>query len=118
MVSSGLCSGARAVATEPKILILDDSTSALDLATEARVQGAVQDMMAKTTKLYVAQRISTVLTADKIVLLDGGMQVAVGKHNDLVESSPLYRDICLSQLGMVPELREDSGDGDGQEVTQ
>ena len=109
---------ARAVATEPKILILDDSTSALDLATEARVQGAVQDMMAKTTKLYVAQRISTVLTADKIVLLDGGMQVAVGKHNDLVESSPLYRDICLSQLGMVPELREDSGDGDGQEVTQ
>jgi ATP-binding cassette, subfamily B, multidrug efflux pump len=56
--------------------------------------------------LYVAQRISTVLTADKIVLLDGGRQVALGKHNDLVKSSPLYRDICLSQLGMVPELHE------------
>jgi ABC-type multidrug transport system fused ATPase/permease subunit len=101
---------ARALAAGPKVLILDDSTSALDLATEARVQGAVQTMIDKTTKLYVAQRISTVLTADKIVVLDGGRQVATGKHNDLVNSSPLYRDICLSQLGMVPELRED-GDG-------
>ena len=109
---------ARAVATEPQILIMDDSTSALDLATEARVQEAVQGMMGKTTKLYVAQRISTVLTADKIVLLDGGKQVAVGKHNDLVESSPLYREICISQLGMVPELREDGAKGNGQEVTQ
>ena len=98
---------ARALAAEPKILILDDSTSALDLATEAYVQGAVQEMAQRTTKLYVAQRISTVLTADKIVLLEGGKQVAVGKHNDLVKSSPLYRDICLSQLGMVPELHED-----------
>jgi len=98
---------ARALAAEPKILILDDSTSALDLATEAYVQGAVQEMAQQTTKLYVAQRISTVLTADKIVLLEGGKQVAVGRHNDLVKSSPLYRDICLSQLGMVPELHED-----------
>jgi ATP-binding cassette, subfamily B, bacterial len=108
---------ARALAAEPKVLILDDSTSALDLATEARVQGAVQAMIDKTTKLYVAQRISTVLTADKIVVLDGGRQVALGKHNDLVKSSPLYREICLSQLGMVPELREDGDDAnDGREV--
>jgi ATP-binding cassette subfamily B protein len=107
---------ARAVAAEPKILILDDSTSALDMATEARVQEAVQGMMAQATKLYVAQRISTVLTADKIVLLEGGRQVAVGKHNDLVQTSPLYRDICLSQLGMVPELRENAADAGSQEV--
>jgi ABC-type multidrug transport system fused ATPase/permease subunit len=108
---------ARALAAEPKVLILDDSTSALDLATEARVQGAVQAMIDKTTKLYVAQRISTVLTADKIVVLDGGRQVALGKHNELVKSSPLYREICLSQLGMVPELREDGDDAnDGHEV--
>jgi ATP-binding cassette subfamily B protein len=107
---------ARAVAAEPKILILDDSTSALDMATEARVQEAVQGMMAQATKLYVAQRISTVLTADKIVLLEGGRQVAVGKHNDLVQTSPLYRDICLSQLGMVPELRENAADAGRQEV--
>jgi ABC-type multidrug transport system fused ATPase/permease subunit len=107
---------ARALASDPKILILDDSTSALDLATEAYVQGEVQKMMRQTTKLYVAQRISTVLTADKIVVLAEGKQVAVGKHNDLVKSSPLYREICLSQLGMVPELHEDDAKH-GDEVT-
>ena len=98
---------ARALAAAPKILILDDSTSALDLATEAHVQGAVQTMISQTTKLYVAQRISTVLTADKIVLLDGGKQVAAGRHNELVKQSALYRDICISQLGMVPELQDE-----------
>ena len=108
---------ARALAAEPKILILDDSTSALDLATEAHVQGAVQAMISKTTKLYVAQRISTVLTADKIVLLDGGKQVAMGRHNELAQQSQLYRDICISQLGMVPELQE-ATNGNRQEVTK
>ena len=108
---------ARALAAEPKILILDDSTSALDLATEAHVQGAVQAMISKTTKLYVAQRISTVLTADKIVLLDGGKQVAMGRHNELAQQSQLYRDICISQLGMVPELQETTN-GNRQEVTK
>ena len=109
---------ARALATNPKILILDDSTSALDLATEAHVQGAVQAMISQTTKLYVAQRISTVLTADKIVLLDGGRQVGSGNHNTLVKESQLYRDICISQLGMVPELREDATGGRSKEETQ
>ena len=51
--------------------------------------------------------ISTVLTADKIVLLDGGKQVAVGRHNELAQQSPLYREICISQLGMVPELQDE-----------
>jgi ATP-binding cassette subfamily B protein len=94
---------ARALVGEPKILILDDSTSALDLATEARVQDAVQAQMAKTTKFYVAQRISSVLGADKIVLLDGGKQVAVGRHAELLQSSPLYREIYESQLGKIEE---------------
>jgi ATP-binding cassette subfamily B protein len=94
----------RALVGEPKILILDDSTSALDLATEARVQDAVQGLMASTTKFYVAQRISSVLTADKIVLLDAGRQVAVGKHAELLESSPLYREIYESQLGKIEEV--------------
>jgi len=94
---------ARALARQPKVLILDDSTSALDLGTEARVQEAVQGLMGKTTKFYVAQRISTVLTADKIVLLDGGKQVAVGSHAQLITSSPLYREIYESQLGKIEE---------------
>jgi ATP-binding cassette subfamily B protein len=95
---------ARALTGEPKILILDDSTSALDLATEARVQDAVQGLMGSTTKFYVAQRISSVLTADKIVLLDGGKQVAVGAHQELLASSPLYREIYESQLGKIEEV--------------
>jgi ATP-binding cassette subfamily B protein len=94
----------RALVGAPKILILDDSTSALDLATEARVQDAVQELMGKTTKFYVAQRISSVLTADKIVLLDAGKQVAVGTHAQLLEGSPLYRDIYESQLGKAEEV--------------
>lgn len=95
---------ARALVGDPKILILDDSTSALDLATEARVQEAVQGLMARTTKFYVAQRISSVVTADKIVLLDGGRQVAAGSHTELLKSSPLYREIYESQLGKIEEV--------------
>jgi ABC-type multidrug transport system fused ATPase/permease subunit len=94
---------ARALASRPPIVILDDSTSALDMATEARVQEAVQGLMEKSTKLYVAQRISTVLTADKIVLLEHGRQVAVGAHAELLHSSPLYREIYESQLGKLDE---------------
>ncbi|MBK8048111.1 MAG: ABC transporter ATP-binding protein [Anaerolineales bacterium] len=107
---------ARALATDPHILILHDSTSALDMATEAFVQGAVEEKFGKATKLYVAQRISTVLTADKIVLLDGGKQVAVGNHRELVQQSQLYRDICISQLGMVPQLQDEPTTASNQEV--
>ncbi|MBP1468529.1 ABC transporter ATP-binding protein [Candidatus Chloroploca sp. M-50] len=97
---------ARALASRPPIVILDDSTSALDMATEARVQEAVQDLMSSSTKLYVAQRISTVLTADKIVLLEHGRQVAVGTHAELIQTSPLYREIYESQLGKLDEQPE------------
>lgn len=93
---------ARAITVKPKILILDDSTSALDMATEARVQAALKQLMATTTTLFVAQRISTVITADQIFLLDAGEIVAQGTHETLLQSSPLYQDIYQSQLGGVP----------------
>lgn len=96
---------ARAIARKPKILILDDSTSALDVATETRVQAALAELMHDTTTIVVAQRISTVLIADKILLLDNGEIVAQGTHEDLLANSPIYQEIYRSQLG-DPEENE------------
>jgi len=90
---------ARALAQKPRILILDDSTSACDVATEARIQDAITSMMTGTTKFIVAQRISSVITADRIVLLDQGKIKAMGTHAELLASNPLYQEIYESQLG-------------------
>jgi ATP-binding cassette subfamily B protein len=90
---------ARGVAARPKVLILDDSTSAVDVATESRIQAAMDSKLAGTTKLVIAQRISTVLTADRIALIDDGRIVAVGNHKELMVTSQLYREIFDSQLG-------------------
>lgn len=90
---------ARALAQKPKILILDDSTSACDVATEARIQDAISEMMAGVTKFIVAQRISSVITADRIVLLSQGKIVALGNHAELLSSNSLYQEIYESQLG-------------------
>jgi ATP-binding cassette subfamily B protein len=92
---------ARAIATKPPVLILDDSTSAVDVATESRIQAALETLLPGTTRLVVAQRISTVLLADQIVLLDQGTIVDRGMHRDLITRSPLYREIFESQLGGV-----------------
>ena len=89
---------ARALITRPKVLILDDSTSAVDFATEAHIHRALDEWAAGSTRFLVAQRISTVLKADKILLLDNGRLVAEGTHRDLLESSPIYREIYDSQL--------------------
>ncbi len=89
----------RALAQKPKILILDDSTSACDVATEAQIQDEIVKIMATTTKFIVAQRISSVLTADKIILLDNATIVATGTHSELLASNSLYREIYESQLG-------------------
>ena len=86
----------------PRILILDDTTSALDVATEARVQDAIRELMGDSTVFLVAQRISAVLTADVIVVLEEGRIVAKGSHKELLASSPEYRSIYESQLGPVP----------------
>jgi ATP-binding cassette subfamily B protein len=90
---------ARALLAQPRILILDDSTSSVDVETETRIQNALQAKPMRRTTLIVAQRISTVLNADKIVVLDQGRVVAQGTHGELMRSSPLYREIYESQLG-------------------
>jgi ATP-binding cassette subfamily B protein len=92
----------RALVRRPRILILDDTTSALDVATEARVQDAIQGLMGDSTVFLVAQRISAVLTADLIVVLEEGKIVARGTHKELLATSPEYRSIYESQLGPVP----------------
>jgi ATP-binding cassette subfamily B protein len=94
---------ARALVRRPRILILDDTTSALDVATEARVQDAIRELMGDSTVFLVAQRISAVLTADVIVVLEEGRIVARGSHAELLASSLQYRSIYESQLGAVPD---------------
>ena len=91
----------RALTGKPRILILDDSTSALDMSTEARVQDAIKGLMAETTTIFVAQRISTVITADRIFLMEAGEIIAAGTHEEMLQISPLYQDICNSQLGGI-----------------
>ncbi len=90
---------ARALLVKPKILILDDSTSAVDVETETKIEEALEELMDDTTSFIIAQRISTVLNADKILVLDAGKIVAEGNHDNLIDSSPIYREIYDSQLG-------------------
>ena len=96
---------ARALLPEPPILILDDSTSAVDVETETRIQRALAADHPQQTRIVVAQRISTVLTADKILVLDEGRIVAEGRHAELMKTSTVYREIYASQLGtgVTPE---------------
>ena len=90
---------ARAVLLHPDILILDDSTSAVDVETETKIQGYLETWMAGRTCFMVAQRISTVLKADKIIVLEKGRVAAEGTHRELLQSSPIYQEIYASQLG-------------------
>jgi ATP-binding cassette, subfamily B, multidrug efflux pump len=90
---------ARAIITQPDILILDDSTSSVDVETETKIQTALTEIMHDRTSFVVAQRISTVLNADKIIVLDKGQIVAEGTHTELMKTSPVYREIYDSQLG-------------------
>ncbi|HTP00416.1 MAG TPA: ATP-binding cassette domain-containing protein, partial [Anaerolineales bacterium] len=89
---------ARALLLNPRILILDDSTSSVDVATEAIIQEALDKLMKGRTSFVIAQRISTVMNADQILVLDKGEIVASGKHADLMEDSPIYAEIYNSQL--------------------
>jgi len=90
---------ARALLMDPTILILDDSTSSVDVETETRIQDALEKQGSKRTTFIVAQRISTVLNADKILVIDKGRVAAQGTHRELMRTSPIYREIYESQLG-------------------
>jgi ATP-binding cassette subfamily B protein len=89
---------ARALLLDPRILILDDSTSSVDLGTESLIQAALDNLMEGRTSFVIAQRISTVMSADKILVLDKGQVVAQGKHADLMENEPIYAEIYNSQI--------------------
>jgi len=90
---------ARAILLQPAVLIFDDSTSAVDVETEVKIHAALDGMAHCSTRFMIAQRISTVLQADKILVLDDGRIAAQGTHRELLASSSIYRDIYDSQLG-------------------
>ena len=90
---------ARALLMQPKILILDDSTSSVDVETETKIQAALETLLHGRTSFVVAQRISTVLNADRILVLDHGRVAASGSHTELMQTSTIYQEIFDSQLG-------------------
>jgi ATP-binding cassette subfamily B protein len=96
---------ARALLKNPKILILDDSTSAVDTATEGRIRNALKELAPETTKIIIAQRISSVKEADKIIVLDEGSISGIGNHEELLKSNKIYREVFESQ-------QQGSGDAD------
>lgn len=98
---------ARALLLHPRVLILDDSTSSVDVETEIRIQEALESQQFSHTSFVVAQRISTVLNADKIIVMDHGQVVALGTHKELMKSSRIYQEIYASQLGDGNHLSQD-----------
>ena len=88
---------ARAILKQPKVLILDDSTSAVDTATDARIRAAFAHELKNTTKIIIAQRVASVCDADLILVMDGGRVVAQGDHRQLMESCEIYREVYESQ---------------------
>ena len=89
----------RALAKHPQILVLDDSSSALDYATDARLRRAIQENYGDLTSIIVAQRISSIYRADKIIVLEDGEMIGYGTHKELMESCEVYREISQSQMG-------------------
>jgi ATP-binding cassette subfamily B multidrug efflux pump len=91
---------ARALVTKPKVYLFDDSFSALDVATDARLRAALKLITRDSTVIIVAQRISTITDADQILVLDNGRIVDRGTHEELLETSPTYQEIVESQLSV------------------
>jgi len=97
---------ARALLVQPRILIMDDSTSSVDTETEYLIQKALEDLRKGRTTLVIAQRISTVRSADKIIVMDQGKIVSQGKHKELMQSSEIYAEILATQFGGEVDLME------------
>lgn len=100
---------ARALLKKPKILILDDSTSAVDTATDARIRKAFREEIPGTTKIIIAQRISSVETADRIIVMEDGAINGFGTHEELLENNEIYKDIYESQTGGSGDFDEAGG---------
>ena len=100
---------ARALLKKPKILILDDSTSAVDTATDAKIRKAFAQEIPGTTKLIIAQRISSVQHADRIIVLEEGKVNGFGTHEQLLESNEIYREVYESQTGGGGDFDEHGG---------
>jgi ATP-binding cassette subfamily B protein len=89
---------ARAMLKKPKVIIFDDSTSAVDTKTDAKIRAALKEYAPDTTKIIIAQRISSVQDSDKIIVLDEGKIVGVGTHDELMKSNEIYREVYDSQV--------------------
>ena len=101
---------ARALLKKPKILILDDSTSAVDTATDARIRKAFADEIPDTTKLIIAQRISSVQNADRIIVMENGRVNGFGTHEELLQTNEIYRDVYEAQIGGSGDFDENGGE--------
>lgn len=106
---------ARALLRRPKVLILDDSTSAVDTKTDAKIREGLSSYLPDTTKLIIAQRISSVQDADRIIILEGGRIAQIGTHEELLNTSEIYRETFNSQNKMTKEGSEDSSDAQAKE---
>jgi ATP-binding cassette subfamily B protein len=100
---------ARAIVRDPDIYIFDDSFSALDFRTDARLRAALSEETERRTVLIVAQRVSTIMAADKIVVLDDGRIVGQGRHAELLRTCPVYQEIAASQLSTAELVSVGSG---------
>ena len=106
---------ARALLRRPKVLILDDSTSAVDTKTDAKIREGLASYLPDKTKLIIAQRISSVQDADRIIILEGGRIAQIGTHEELLKTSEIYRETFNSQNKMTKEGSEDSSDAQAKE---